>query len=104
MKIRSTAAAEARILVVGFASGTIPQIPANYLLIKNITVHGFYWGGFRAYRPELLQDSMRQLLAWAGEGKLKPHIAHSFPLEQAADALKMLTGRKSKGKTVINVR
>lgn len=94
----------AKIIVVGFASGTVPQIPANYLLIKNITVHGYYWGGYRAYKPDVMRDSMEQLLAWAGEGKLKPHIAQTFPLEKAADALMMLVGRKSMGKTVISVR
>jgi len=101
--LKSTAMG-AKIIVVGFASGTIPQIPANYLLIKNVTVHGFYWGGYRAYKPQVLRQSMEQLLEWAGEGKLKPHIAHTFPLDQAADALKMLTERKSMGKTVVLVR
>ncbi len=101
--LKSTAMG-AKIIVVGFASGTVPQIPANYLLIKNITVHGYFWGGYRAYKPQAMRDSMEQLLVWAGEGKLKPHIAHTFPLEQAADALKMLTGRKSMGKTVVTVR
>ncbi len=99
-----SAAIGAKIIIVGFASGTVPQIPANYLLIKNITVHGYYWGGYRAYRPDALRDSLEQLLKWAGEGKLKPHIAHMFPLEQAAAALKMLTGRGSLGKTVLAVR
>ncbi len=103
LALKSTAMG-AKIIVVGFASGTIPQIPANYLLIKNVTVHGYYWGGYRAYKPQVMRASMEQLLAWAGEGKLKPHIAHTFPLEQAADALMMLVGRKSMGKTVVLVR
>ncbi len=101
--LKSTAVG-AQIIVVGFASGAIPQIPANYLLIKNITVHGYFWGGYRTYKPEVMQASMDQLLAWAGEEKLNPHIAHTFPLDRAASALKMLTGRKSMGKTVLVVR
>ena len=47
---------------------------------------------------------MEQLFQWAGEGKLKPHIAHTFPLEKAEEALMMLVGRKSMGKTVVTVR
>src|SRR5690606_3640891 len=61
--LRSTAP-DGRILVVGFAGGTVPQIPANILLVKNITVIGFYWGAYRTLRPDLYEDTFDELLRW----------------------------------------
>lgn len=92
---------EARLLPIGFASGDVPQIPANHLLVKNLTVLGFYIGGYLKFRPEIIQDSMRTLLGWYLEGRLKPHISHVLPLEQAADGLELLRSRKATGKVVI---
>ena len=94
---------EARILPIGFASGEVPQIPANHLLVKNITVIGLYWGGYLKFRPEVITDSMNTLLGWYGEGRLKPHVSHKVPLEQAADALELLRSRKSTGKVVVTI-
>ena len=92
---------EARILIVGFASGDVPQIPANHLLVKNLNIMGYYWGGYNAFKPEVLQNSMRQLIAWYSEGKLKPHVSHALPLEQAGEAYELLRSRKSTGKVVV---
>ncbi|MBV7410488.1 NADPH:quinone oxidoreductase family protein [Maritimibacter sp. DP1N21-5] len=92
---------EARILVVGFASGEVPQIPANHLLVKNLNIMGYYWSGYNAFKPEVLQNSMRQLIAWYDEGKLKPHVSHALPLEQAGEAYELLRSRKSTGKVVV---
>lgn len=94
---------EARILVIGFASGDVPQIPANHLLVKNITVMGLYWGGYLKFRPEVLTDSMRKLFDWYSEGALRPHISHTLPLDQAAEALDLLRTRKSTGKVVVTM-
>ncbi len=92
---------EARILAIGFASGDVPQIPANHLLVKNVDVLGLYWGGYLKFRPEVLTDSMRTLFEWYAQGHLRPHISHILPLDQAAEALDLLRQRKSTGKVVV---
>jgi NADPH2:quinone reductase len=92
---------EARILTIGFASGEVPQIPANILLVKNISVIGFYWGGYLRFRPQILTESLAQLFQWYGEGRLRPHISHVLPLDQAAAGLDLLRSRASTGKVVI---
>jgi NADPH2:quinone reductase len=94
---------EARLLPLGFASGEVPQIPANHLLVKNLTVIGLYWGGYLSFKPEVLTGSMRTLFGWYGEGKLKPHVSHVLPLEQAAEAYELLRSRKSTGKVVVTL-
>ncbi|MEK9673330.1 MAG: NADPH:quinone oxidoreductase family protein [Rhodospirillaceae bacterium] len=90
-----------RILVVGFASGKVPQIPANILLVKNLTVLGFYWGAHKTLDPGLIGRSFAELLGWAAAGELRPHVSHAFDLADAKDAMKMLTSRKSTGKVVL---
>ncbi|RYG89754.1 NADPH:quinone oxidoreductase family protein [Loktanella sp. IMCC34160] len=94
---------EARLIVIGFAGGEVPKIPANHLLVKNIDVIGFYWGGYMAFNPEALTDSMTELMRWHAEGRLKPHISHSLPLDRAGDALALLADRKSTGKVVVTM-
>ena len=91
----------ARILPLGFASGDIPQIPANILLVKNITVIGYYWGGYTVFAPEKLTNSFKALFDIHATGALKPHISHILPLEQANEALTLLKSRQSTGKVVI---
>ncbi|MEO1548928.1 MAG: NADPH:quinone oxidoreductase family protein [Pseudomonadota bacterium] len=95
---------EARLLPLGFASGTVPQIPANYLLVKNLTVIGYYWGGYAKLRPSVLTDSFKRLFAWFEAGKLSPHVSHVLPLDQANAALDLLATRKSTGKVVVQIR
>jgi NADPH2:quinone reductase len=92
---------EARVIVIGFASGDVPQIPANIILVKNITVIGFYWGGYLKFNPSALTDSLAQLMEWHADGRLKPHISHQIPLDDAAEALDILRSRKSTGKVVV---
>lgn len=92
-----------RILIIGFASGRIPQIPANIALVKNIDIIGFYWGSYQARKPELLRDSYATLLRWFEEGKLKPHVSAQVKLDDAAKALEMLRQRKSTGKVVLTM-
>ncbi|MGR3548296.1 MAG: NADPH:quinone oxidoreductase family protein [Roseovarius sp.] len=94
---------EARILAIGFASGDVPQIPANHLLVKNISVMGLYWGGYLKFRPEVLTQSMATLFDWYAAGRLRPHVSHLLPLEQAAEALDLLRSRKSTGKVVVTL-
>lgn len=94
---------EARLLPLGFASGDIPQIPANILLVKNLTVHGFYWGAYSRFKPQVLVESFQQLFTWYLEGKLKPHVSHEVPLERATEALELLTTRRATGKVVVKI-
>ena len=93
----------ARVIVIGFASGDVPPVPANILLVKNITVIGFYWGGYATFAPKVLTDSLAQLFTWFQAGTLHPHISHSFPLTEAAEALETLRSRKSTGKVVVTM-
>jgi NADPH2:quinone reductase len=92
---------EARILTIGFASGEVPKIPANHLLVKNISVLGLYWGGYLAFRPQVVTDSLTQLFAWYAEGRLRPHVSHILPLDRAQEGLDLMRARKSTGKVVI---
>ncbi len=97
-------APDGRILVIGFASGSVPQIPANILLVKNITAIGYYWGAYRRLDPEGLRRTYTQLLEWWGQGRLSPHVSHILPLEQAAQAIGLLKSRAATGKVVLRVR
>lgn len=92
---------EARILAIGFASGDVPQIPANHLLVKNVDVLGFYWGGYLKFRPSVITQSLTTLLDWYGQGLIKPHVSHVLPLDRAAEGLELLRSRASTGKVVI---
>ena len=92
---------EARFIVIGFASGSIPQIPANIILVKNISVIGFYWGGYRQFNPEALTKSIGELLKMYQDDALSPHVSHILPLDEAAAALDLLRTRKSTGKVVV---
>ncbi|MEL7466428.1 MAG: NADPH:quinone oxidoreductase family protein [Pseudomonadota bacterium] len=94
---------EGRLLPIGFASGDVPQIPANILLVKNLIVHGFYWGAYARIRPEVLTDSLKQLLRWYQEGLLKPHVYNILPLAEANEALDLLRTRAATGKVVVAI-
>ncbi|MCK0149114.1 NADPH:quinone oxidoreductase family protein [Marivita sp. S6314] len=95
---------EARLLPIGFASGTVPQIKSNHLLVKNLSVLGVYWGGYLQFRPDIVTKSLATLLEWYADGKLKPHVSHALPFDQVAEGLELLRSRKSTGKVVIRIR
>lgn len=92
---------EGRLLPIGFAGGDVPQIPANHLLVKNLTVIGFYIGGYLKFRPQVVHDSFATLFDWHSQGRIKPHISHTLPLTQVAEGMTLLKERKSTGKVVI---
>lgn len=101
-----TAAARAlrpggRFLVIGFASGSTPEIPLNHLLVKNLEVHGLYWGGYLTLAPSVLTGSMQRLFDWYVQGGLRPHIGATLPLADAAKALELLRSRRVTGKVVV---
>lgn len=93
----------ARLLPIGFAGGQVPQIPANYLLVKNLTVFGFYWGGYLKLRPQVVTDSLAQLMDWFVQGRLSPPISQTYPLSDTAQAFDDLRNRRSTGKIVIAI-
>jgi NADPH:quinone reductase len=92
-----------RLLPLGFASGEVPQIPANILLVKNLTVHGLYWGAYATLDPSVLARSFETLFGWYEAGRLRPHVSHVLPLEAANEALDLLRGRQATGKVVVRV-
>jgi NADPH:quinone reductase len=92
---------EGRILSIGFASGEVPQIPANLLLVKNLTVIGLYWGGYLNFAPEVLTQSLMRLFGWFEAGGLRPHISHQLAFEDYPQGLELLRSRKATGKVVI---
>ncbi|MGR3495593.1 NADPH:quinone oxidoreductase family protein [Citreimonas sp.] len=94
---------EARILTIGFASGEVPQIKANHLLVKNLTVMGLYWGGYLGFRPDVLTQSLRILMEWHRQERIRPHVSHALPLDEAEAALALLRDRRSTGKVVIEI-
>jgi NADPH:quinone reductase len=94
---------EGRVLLIGFASGSLPEIPANHLLVKNVSVIGHYWGGYLRFRPDALTDSLATLLRWYEEGRLRPHVSHVLPLDRAQEGFDLLRNRQATGKVVISI-
>ncbi|MGF6395820.1 NADPH:quinone oxidoreductase family protein [Pseudomonas plecoglossicida] len=93
-----------RLLVVGFASGTIPKMAANLVLLKGAAVMGVFWGAFAQRQPQDNAANFRQLFAWHAEGKLKPLVSKTYPLAEAGAAIEQLGQRKAVGKLVVLAR
>ncbi len=92
---------EGRLLVIGFASGRIPQAPANLALLKSCDIVGVFWGAWTERDPIGHNENMKKVIEWWKEGKVKPRISMVVPLEKTADALNALINRKVTGKAVI---
>src|SRR5947207_3388577 len=90
-----------RLLVVGFAAGEIPKLPLNLALLKGASVVGVFWGAFARRGPKAFAGSIALLGLWFREGKLRPHVTKIYPLEKAADALRLMAARQVKGKVVL---
>ncbi|WP_205342665.1 NADPH:quinone oxidoreductase family protein [Denitrificimonas caeni] len=93
-----------RMLVIGFASGTIPTLPVNLPLLKGAAVIGVFWGSFAQRQPQDNVDNFQQLFTWYAQGKLKPLVSKTFALQDTGKAIKTLAARKAVGKLVIKVR
>lgn len=93
---------EGRIVVIGFASGQIPQIPANILLVKNIAAIGFFWGSYRRRDPERLRAGFRRLFDWQAAGLIRPEVSERVPLDETAAAIDRLRRRLTTGKLVVD--
>lgn len=92
-----------RVLVIGFASGKIPKIPANLPLLKGSSIVGVFWGRFAEEEPETNAENTAELFRLLQEGKLRPHVSETYPLEQSALALQAVAARRAKGKIVIKI-
>ena len=92
-----------RLLVIGFAAGEIPKIPLNLTLLKGCSIVGVFWGDFTRREPQRFAEAMQRLGRWYAEGRLKPHVSATFPLDRAAEALTMMANRQVIGKVVLTV-
>ena len=87
--------------MIGFAGGRIPEVKANRILLKNISVVGLHWGAYAQHEPARVPETMDALFRLYDEGKIKPVIFKTYPLEKIADALAALGGRKTWGKVIV---
>jgi NADPH2:quinone reductase len=92
---------EGRLLVVGFASGRIPSLPVNLVLLKGCQVVGVFWGAFTAREPERNAANMALLADWCERGTLHPLVSQTYALEDAGRALRDMLERKVVGKVVL---
>lgn len=95
---------QGRYLVIGFASGEIPKIPLNLVLLKGCQIVGVFWGSFAMREPARNREHAAKLFAWIGEGKLAPHVDAVVPFSEAASALQRLERREVMGKIVLSAR
>ena len=100
--IARTMARKGRLLVIGFASGSIPKLAVNLALVKEFSVVGVFWGAFTRAEPNEYKLNMIELFNWYQKGLLKPLIEESYPLSQAASVLEKILDRGSKGKITLN--
>ena len=94
---------DGRCVVVGFASGDIPKVPANLLLVKNCSLVGLYWGAHAKARPDAFRDSLGRVSKMWAEGLVSPRVGLAVPLREANAAVAALAGRKSTGKVVLTM-
>jgi NADPH:quinone reductase len=92
-----------RYLVIGFASGDIPKIPLNLLLLKQASVVGVFWGAYARARPADNAKNFAELFGWYAQGLLRPHVSETFPLERYREALDVVMNRRAKGKVALLV-
>jgi NADPH2:quinone reductase len=91
-----------RLLVVGFANGAIPQVPANLLLIKGASAVGVFWGEFARREPRANLAMLGELYGWLAQGRLRPHVSKAYALAETPRALEALLERRAVGKLVIH--
>lgn len=98
--IRATAW-DGRFLVIGFAAGDIPRIPLNLTLLKSCQIVGVFWGAFVGRFPEENKQNTRELFELFEQGKVRPYVSSSYPLDRGAEAIRELGDRRAKGKVVV---
>lgn len=97
-------APEGRLVIIGFAGGTIPRVAANRILFRNIDVVGAAWGAFLEVHPELKASTHADLVRMVDAGFVAPLVGADFPLSQAAEALQLIANRQAVGKVVLTAR
>ena len=90
-----------RYLIIGFASGNLPKLPANIVLLRSYDVLGVYWGAWTQRNPQGHTANMRRILDWCAQGKLSSHVHAIYPLNEAPAALKALAARQVMGKAIL---
>ena len=90
-----------RLLVIGFAGGRIPEIKANRILLKNISVIGLHWGAYATNEPARIPEVFDALFRLYDAGQIRPVIFGRYPLDRVAEALEALAGRRTHGKVVL---
>ncbi len=93
--------AEGRLLVVGFASGTIPKLPVNLTLVKEFSVVGVFFGAYTRRDKKGYADNMQELFNWYQQEKVSLIIDKCYPLAQTAQALKAVANRQVMGKVIL---
>lgn len=93
-----------RYLTVGYASGDIPRVGMNRLLVTSGALHGVLWGAWAKREPEQNTANLRQLFDWYDQGRLHPHVSETYPLAEASAALNVVMGRRARGKVVLTTR
>ncbi len=94
---------EGRVLVIGFASGRIPEISVNRLLLKNLSLFGLFFGAYKYHNPAMVIQAVPQIIAWFEQGKINPYVSQTFSLQESAKALNTLGYRESIGKLVVKI-
>lgn len=94
---------QGRFLVIGFASGDIPKLPLNLLLVKGVSAIGVFWGESVKRDPAGHRANMERVLAAVGEGRLAPRTHAVFPLERIIEAIGVLERREASGKVLVRV-
>ena len=90
-----------RLLVIGFASGKIPSVAANRILLKNIAVTGLHWGAHATKEPAKVARTFEAVFELQRKGQVRPVIFERFPLERVPEALEALGSRRSYGKVIV---
>jgi len=94
---------EGRLVVVGFTGGSIPEVKVNRLLLKNIEVVGAGWGAYVLSKPQLSREIGKKLDGMIAAGTVRPIVGARFPLERAAEAMRLIEERGALGKVVLDV-
>jgi len=100
--VARTMARNGRLLVIGFASGTIPKLAVNLALVKEFSVVGVFWGAFTRGEPKEYKENMIELFHWYENKLIKPLVDEKFPLSEASMVLEKILSRGAKGKIILN--
>lgn len=91
-----------RFVTVGYASGEIPRIPLNLVLLKGVQVLGFEFRGFTTHEPDAARRDEQELMELLSAGRIRPHIGARFPLEEASAALRHVADGQAVGKVIVS--